>query len=407
MKSFYLLNKEGGNMEEFGKNNCTIDELIKFIDTNFIDSNEEIDKLENCKLLIEYIYQREIEIDETIVDTLLNNCPKLMILAEFLSKNKDLIDCEYISLIVDVYEFRKKQESLDFEELRENQKYNYYKGYSDDNLNGDLDILDMYVREINLPLLSLEEEKDLLEKLQNGDIEALHKFVTHNLKLVMQWAKYFRSVHVPYLDIIQAGNEGLILAAKKFDINSSNKFSTYATYWIKQRIALFLNTSTRNISIPVEWNRRIIKIKKFIKEYEMNYGEFPTILEISTALGYEPHIIEELMIYFDDTNPLSEVIIEDSSEFENEIMHDMYLKKVREAFEETDGLTEKEKEVLAYRYGLFDGKLRTLEEIANIYNVGRERIRQIEGKALRKLKSPYRKFYQMISEFPYELGLRR
>ena len=394
-------------MEEFENFNNFIEKLIKYINDNFSENNTEIDQVENCKLLIEYIYKNEIEIDEIIVDILLNNSPKLRRLAKYLSENRDLVDCEYISMIVDVYEFRKKEESLSYEELRENQKYNFYKGYSDVNLNGDLDILDMYVREINLPLLSLKEEKDLLEKIQDGDVEALQKFVTHNLRLVTQIAKFFRSKNVSYLDIIQAGNEGLILAAQKFDINSGNKFSTYATWWIRQKITLFLHTSSRNMRIPTESSRAIVKIKKFIEEYRSKFINNPSVQTISNALGYDIPKVENLLKYLDDTEPLSILFTEISSGFEDVILNDMYLNTVREAFEKNGILTEKEKEVLTYRFGFYDGKPKTLEEIGKIYNVGRERIRQIEGKALRKLKNPHSKFYQMVSEFQCENKIRR
>ena len=373
-----------------------LDNLMKYIDDNFIESSEETDHMENYKIFIDYTYKKEIVIDDFMADTLLNLCPKLYSLAEYLSNHIELIDNYNTSRIVDVYTFRKEQELYSIEQMKKDRLFKKIKKDENQEIDGDLDLIDMYLSEIDFKILSLDEEQGLLEKIQNGDNKAIEELINYNLKLVLRWARYYENRGLPLSDLIQAGNEGLLKAIQNFDYSKGNKFSTYAIWWIKQRISVALANTTRNIRVPKDWDKDIFAIKTFIKKYELKYGVEPKVDEIANSLGYEKQRIIKLMEKLEDTVPLVEISDEENNgELETlmrveedleEIVNENLLKE--KIYEILDELPQKDRVVIMLRYGLYDGNLYTLKEIGNMFNVTKSRIREVELRALKRLRHP-------------------
>lgn len=264
------------------------------------------------------------------------------------------------------------------------------------------DSVGMYIKEISdIELLSVEEEKELALKIASGDENAKKIFIERNLKLVVSVAKKYSNKGLDMLDLIQEGNLGLITAVNKFDVTKNFRFSTYATWWIKQSILRALSEKTRNIRIPVHLNDNLLKIKKISGILESKLNRKPTISEIAEEMKMSKSKINEILKYQNDTvSSNSQVGETDDAELgdfvpsNDEPIEDIiYAKEVKEKMKyifETANLTDKEKDVIILRFGLDNLGCRTLEEIGKQHKLTRERIRQIESKALIKLrKSAY------------------
>lgn len=265
----------------------------------------------------------------------------------------------------------------------------------------DINTIDQYIKEIKeRELLSFEEEKQLFREYNNGSAAAKQKIVEHNLRLVVSIAKtYIGKTKIGFQDLIQEGNLGLMAAVDKFDVNTGYKFSTYATFWIKQYIGRTLANNGRTIRIPAYLIENISKIKKIQKKYESNENLLTpellsretglSIKEVKAALGatQEPlslhaTVNEEENISIGDTIPDDTI-----EEFEKTVMIEHRKNKIKELL---STLSEREKEVVVKRYGL-DGKApRTLVDAGAEIGISRERVRQIEEKAMRKLRHPVR-----------------
>lgn len=259
----------------------------------------------------------------------------------------------------------------------------------------------MYLNQINeIPLLTFEEEKELGRKIAAGDQRALHALVEHNLRLVVSVAKRYCGCGLSFMDLVQEGNIGLMRAAEKYDAERGFRFSTLATWWIRQAISRALTDNSRTIRIPANVTELIGKIKKISLPMTQELGRTPTEEELSVALEVDKekiHIAMEMMhsvssldvpVGEDDETTVGDMVADNDSENPyNEIFKEVNKEIIRNVF---DTLTEREANILKMRFGLETDKPNTLEEIGESYGISKERVRQIETKALRKLRHPVR-----------------
>ena len=259
----------------------------------------------------------------------------------------------------------------------------------------------MYLREIGrIPLLSYEEELELAKRILEGDEEAKKKLAESNLRLVVSIAKKYVGRGMLFLDLIQEGNMGLIKAVEKFDYTKGYKFSTYATWWIRQAITRAIADQARTIRIPVHMVETINKLIRTSRHLLQQLGREPTPEEIAEEMEISPEKVMEIQkiaqdpvsletpIGEEDDSHLGDFIQDDDSPSPQDSASYTLLKEQLEEVMKT--LTPREAKVLKLRFGLEDGKARTLEEVGREFMVTRERIRQIEAKALRKLRHPSR-----------------
>ena len=259
----------------------------------------------------------------------------------------------------------------------------------------------MYLKEIGkVPLLTAEEEIEIAKRLEAGDESAKQKLAEANLRLVVSIAKRYVGRGMLFLDLIQEGNLGLIKAVEKFDYRKGYKFSTYATWWIRQAITRAIADQARTIRIPVHMVETINKLIRVSRQLLQEYGREPTPEEISTEMGIPENKVREIIKIAQEPVSLETPIGEEEDSHLGDFIADdttptpadtASFSLMKEQLQKAlDMLTPREKKVLTLRFGLEDGKMRTLEEVGREFNVTRERIRQIEAKALRKLRHPTR-----------------
>ncbi len=259
----------------------------------------------------------------------------------------------------------------------------------------------MYLKEIGrVPLLTAEEEVALAKRMEQGDEEAQKRLAEANLRLVVSIAKRYVGRGMLFLDLIQEGNLGLIKAVEKFDYNKGYKFSTYATWWIRQAITRAIADQARTIRIPVHMVETINKLIRVSRQLLQQLGREPTPEEIAKEMDISVERVREIMKIAQEPVSLETPIGEEEDSHLGDFIEDqeapapadaasfMLLKEQLE--EVLDTLTPREEKVLRLRFGLDDGRARTLEEVGQNFGVTRERIRQIEAKALRKLRHPSR-----------------
>ena len=270
------------------------------------------------------------------------------------------------------------------------------------------DPVKMYLKDIGkIPLLSSEEEVEIAKRMLDGDEEARKTLTNANLRLVVSIGKRYVGRGLQLLDLIQEGNLGLMKAVEKFDYSKGFKFSTYATWWIRQAISRAIADQARTIRLPVHVSETLNRQKKITRELLQELGREPTVLEIAERLGVSPEkVLENRKIALDPVSLETPVGEEDDSHLGDFIEDEHVMSPEsriennalkRQFAEVLATLTPREEKVIRLRYGLDDEKPKTLEEVGRIFNVTRERIRQIEAKALRKLRSPTRK--KKIEEF--------
>lgn len=259
----------------------------------------------------------------------------------------------------------------------------------------------MYLKEIGkVPLLTPEEEIDLAKRMENGDVEAKRRLAEANLRLVVSIAKRYVGRGMLFLDLIQEGNLGLIKAVEKFDYTKGYKFSTYATWWIRQAITRAIADQARTIRIPVHMVETINKLIRVSRHLLQELGREPQPEEIAKEMNMPVEKVREIMkiaqepvsletpIGEEEDSHLGDFIPDDDAPAPAEAASFTLLKE--QLIDVLDTLTPREEKVLRLRFGLDDGRARTLEEVGKEFNVTRERIRQIEAKALRKLRHPSR-----------------
>ena len=263
------------------------------------------------------------------------------------------------------------------------------------------DPVKVYLKEIGrVPLLSSQEEIELAIKTKNGDVAAKKRLSEANLRLVVSIAKRYLGRGMQFLDLIQEGNLGLIKAVEKFDHTKGFKFSTYATWWIRQAITRAIADQARTIRIPVHMVETINKVKKVSSQLLHTNGHEPTAEEIAEEIEMPVDKVREIMrvaqepvsletpIGEEEDSHLGDFISDDDTPAPADVASHTLLKE--QLGDVLDTLTPREKKVLILRFGLTDGRSSTLEEVGKEFNVTRERIRQIEAKALRKLRHPSR-----------------
>ena len=259
----------------------------------------------------------------------------------------------------------------------------------------------MYLKEIGVvPLLSNEEEKELAIAVENGDLEAKQRLAEANLRLVVSIAKRYVGRGMQFLDLIQEGNMGLMKAVDKFDYSKGFKFSTYATWWIRQAITRAIADQARTIRIPVHMVETINKLVREQRNLLQELGQDPTPEQIAERMDMTPDKVREILKIAQEPVSLETPISEEDDSHLGDFIEDEVIENpvdyttrvvLREQLDEVlDTLTDREENVLRLRFGLDDGKMRTLEDVGKVFNVTRERIRQIEAKALRKLRHPSR-----------------
>lgn len=264
-----------------------------------------------------------------------------------------------------------------------------------------LDTLKAYLKSIgNHPRLTAEQEKELSVKALQGDKDAINALTTCNLLLVVSIAKKYYGCGLPLLDLIQEGNLGLMKAAEKYDGTTGNRFSTYATYWIRQAISRALGDQSRTIRIPANMVELLSKTKKATAELTQKFGRAPSDKEIAQHLGVELDKIQTVMDLAQVSASLDTPVDDEGETSMGDLIADHTAENpmsamMKEANKQIvasilDTLAPREAEILKMRFGINADKAMTLEEVGNHYGLSKERIRQIENKAIRKLRNPVR-----------------
>lgn len=261
------------------------------------------------------------------------------------------------------------------------------------------DLTRMYLKEIGkTPLLDAEEEIEIARRIEAGDLSARETMINANLRLVISVAKrYARGSGMTLLDLIQEGNIGLLKAVEKFDYHKGYKFSTYAMWWIKQSIARAISNQSKTIRIPVHMRETMNKVKWNAREFLSENGREPTSVELADRMHMPLNRMDQILKLYGDTVSLETPIGEESDTTLVDFIKDEYIPSQFDQAEATmlseqigeilSTLTEREERILRLRFGFVDGRARTLQEVGVEYHVTRERIRQIEANALRRLRT--------------------
>ncbi len=299
---------------------------------------------------------------------------------------------------VDVFDKVESKEVIE----KENSKTNSSDLLSLLSQKGNVDSVRMYLKEIGkIDLLTFDQEVSLAQDIEKGSQISREGLINANLRLVVSIAKKYIGRGLTFLDLVQEGNQGLMRAVEKFDWHRGFKFSTYATWWIRQAVTRAIADQAKTIRIPVHMVETINKVYKATRALTQRFGKEPTVDQIAEEVGISIEKVEEIYRISQDTTSLSTPVGDDEDSFLGDFIEDTTQlspyeetskELLRESIEEVlSSLDERETKVLSLRFGLMGETPKTLEEVGKIFNVTRERIRQIEAKALRKLRHPSRR----------------
>ena len=393
----------------------SFDDLKKLVvneakNNNNVLTQEQIDEYlmnydlsdELAEELLEYIQQNQITISDDDLDSL--DVDDDMLLAGVPAMDDDLdLDIDDADDTPDL-DFAGDFDMMTGDTLHMYQEHDDDKESESTQLGSNVKINDpvkMYLKEIGrVELLNHDQEIELAKRILDGDEKAREELIVRNLKLVVSIAKHFTNRGMPLLDLIQEGNLGLMKAVEKFDYTRGYKFSTYSTWWIRQAITRALADQARTIRIPVHMVETINKLIRVSRQLLQELGREPSPEEIAAEMNMPVERVREILKISQEPVSLETPIGEEEDSHLGDFIQDdnvpvpadaAAFTLLKEQLEEVLGtLTEREQKVLTLRFGLEDGRARTLEEVGKEFNVTRERIRQIEAKALRKLRHPSR-----------------
>lgn len=367
-----------------------IDSILKFINENFSIKNN-TDKLKNIKKLVDYFSSNDIQLSLEDADILLKKSSTLRETIEYTDKegfnDLSLDSVETLFLAKDLSNNIGTSIDNDDTFIPKLEKSN------------DIDTFKLYLS--TMPsLLTEDEEKELIERISKGDEEARKLLVEHNLRLSVAIAKRYTKSGLSLNDLVQEGNMGLMMAANKYISEYGCKFSTYAVWWIKQKITRYIADNSRTVRIPVYMNDIIYKMNKMKKTLETQFNREITKEELAAALNIPLKKLYQIEKYGADTisletkvnkgdgedsAELGNFVEDENAQFEARIIKNLYLNELSDTIFNGEVLNDREKLVLQYRYGFIDGEPKTLEEVGKVFNLTRERVRQIEKNALKKL----------------------
>ncbi len=359
--------------------------------------------LEQMKEHLDYLVEMAKKNDNTLIDTEIVNYfvgkPDVTLTTEMMTKIFDYLDEHHVAVLSETED---DEEILDDMILDEVEDTDFDVEKIDLSVPDGVSIEDpvrMYLKEIGkVPLLTAEEEIELAKRMEAGDEKAKQKLAEANLRLVVSIAKRYVGRGMLFLDLIQEGNLGLIKAVEKFDYRKGYKFSTYATWWIRQAITRAIADQARTIRIPVHMVETINKLIRVSRQLLQELGREPLPEEIAEVMDISVERVREILKISQEPVSLETPIGEEEDSHLGDFIQDQNVPVPAEAAasnllrdqlnEVLDTLTEREQKVLRLRFGMDDGRARTLEEVGKEFQVTRERIRQIEAKALRRLRHP-------------------
>lgn len=397
-----------------------IEKITNYISNNFKDENN----YQNNVNLLKFIKKENIVLNgEEMIYLINSNASFKLTIKELIESGKisKLNDVKFVKLAIKSIRFL---DAMDTEEREE-------EILDDTNLNlvnlGETyfeEAIQQYIKQLPQKILTYKETIELFKRYENGDNEAFDQLIYYNLRLSVAIAKKFLNSGVDILDLIQAGNEGLIKAVNRYNYRMGVKFSTYATYWLRQYISRSIDNESRIIRIPVNVSQDIVKVRKVLSYYYNECGIEPTIEQISLETKLSPSSIQDALENMDDAisynnkvnndgDPCDEVelidLISDDYKSVNYTEDKIFNSQVRTALSNIQNLTLNERKVIYYRFGFKDGVTYTLESTGNILGITRERVRQIEKNAIKKLKisSEFQKLCQDETYRERRHGLHR